>query len=150
MADVPTNEHEQKRTLTIDVFIPDHPDRSNTPVFEKTRRALIQPESKCEIDNADCDYSKPLELHHNVVEWADSLGVDWEKIKHTVPDFDWSSFDPAHPETFIDSHWNANRVLCKKHHTGEDHGIHCMDYPTWQMQKFKRDDFIMTPDEEKS
>lgn len=147
---IPANEHELKRTITIDVFVPDHPDRTGTPIFEATRRELIvkNPSAKCEVDNEDCDHTHPLELHHNHVEWCDSNGVDWDLVKRDVPDFDWATFDPAHPETFIDSKWNANRVLCKKHHTGTDHGIHMLDYPTWQMQKYKRRDFIFSPDEE--
>lgn len=144
------NEHEQKRTMSIDVFIPDHPDRTNTPIFVATRRLLIvqNPYAKCEVDNGHCDHDNPLELHHSRLEWCDSLAVDWEKVKADCPDFDWSSFDPAKPETFIDSKWNANRVLCKKHHTGSDHGIHCLDGPTWQMQKYQKADFVFSPDEE--
>ncbi len=147
----PVNEHEQKLTLRIDVFVPDHPDRKGTPIFDRTRKKLIanNPHAKCVIDNSDCDHDHPLELHHRIVEWCDSLGVDWEKVKLAVPGFDWASFDPAHPETFIDSEWNADTVICKKHHTGEDHGIHYLPYPIWQMQKYKRDNFILTPDEEK-
>lgn len=147
---VPAGEHEQKRTLTIVRFIPDHPDRKGTPVFEHTRKELIanNPDARCEINNEDCDHDHPLELHHDHVEWCDTGDADWEKVKKDVPDFDWASFDQTKPETFVDSKWNAKRVLCKKHHTGEDHGIHCLDYPTWQAQKYKRDGFIMTPDEE--
>lgn len=146
------SEHEQKRTLTIDVFIPDHPDRTNTPIFEATRRKLItcNPAARCAVDNGHCDHDHPLELHHRYVEWCDSLGVDWTKVARAVPDFDWTHFDPGHPETFIDSEWNANMVLCKKHHTGKDHGIHCMDGPTWDMQGFQRSDFLFSPDEAKS
>jgi hypothetical protein len=144
------NEHEQKRTLTVDVFIPDHPDRSNTPIFEATRRELIthNPEAKCEVDNGHCDHDHPLELHHKHVEWCDSNGVDWEKVKQEIPDFPWATFDPSKPETFIDSKWNAKQVLCKKHHTGVGHGIHCLDGPTWQMQKLQKADFVFSPDEE--
>ena len=148
----PLGEHLLKRTLSIQVFVPDHPDRSNTPIFEHTRNLFIKnnPDACCSVNNGHCDHDHPLELHHSHVEWCDSLGVDWEKVKLAVPDFDWASFDPAHPETFIDSKWNANVVLCKKHHTGPDHGIHCLDGPTFQMQKFQRKDFVYSPDEEVS
>lgn len=146
----PTNEHELKRTLSIDVFAPNHPDRTGTPLFDRTHKELIgdNPNAVCEVNNGHCDHVNPLELHHNHVEWCDSLGVDWEKVKKDVPDFDWASFDPTKPETFIDSKWNAYRVLCKKHHTGKDHGIHMTDGPTWQMQKYQRADFVFSPDEE--
>lgn len=144
---LPKNEHEQRLTLSVDIFIPDHPDRSNTPIFEATRRKIIShnSEARCWI----CGTKEGLELHHNFIEWCDSDGVDWEKVKIDCPDFDWVNFNPANPETFIDSEWNANLVLCKKHHTGKDHGIHMLPYPTWLMQRHKRQDFIFSPDEQK-
>jgi hypothetical protein len=141
----PTNEHEQKLTLSVDIFIPNHPDRANTPIFDATRKKLIanNPSACCWV----CGCKDDLELHHELVEWCDSDGVDWEKVKLDAPDFDWASFDSAHPETFIDSEHNAKLVLCKKHHTGKDHGIHMLPYPTWLMQRHKRADFVFTPDE---
>ena len=142
----PANEHEQKLTVSIDIFVPDHTDRANTPIFEHSRKQLIVDNKMacCEV----CGSTEELELHHEHVEWCDSDGVDWGKVRADVPSFDWASFDPAHPEMFIDSTFNANRVLCKKHHTGKDHGIHYLPYPIWQMQKYKRVDFVFSPDEE--
>ncbi len=147
----PPGEHEQRLTFSIDVFVPNHPDRSASPTFQRTHKKLIgnNPEAKCYIDNEDCDHDHPLELHHKYVEWCDALAVDWEKIKALCPTFDWTAFDPQEPETFIDSEHNACLVLCKKHHTGKNHGIHLMPKPVWNLQKFKRRDFIMTPDEVK-
>lgn len=145
------DEHEQRLTLHIDIFVPNHPDRSESPIFRHTREKLIEkadPPATCKVNNEDCDHEHPLELHHSVVEWCDSNGVDWLKVAEACPDFDWKTFDPAHPETFIDSEYNANLVLCKKHHTGVDHGIHCLPLPIWNMQKFKRRDFVFSPDEE--
>ena len=144
---IPPHEHEEKITVSVDVFVPDHPDRTSTPIFAHARRVLISqnPKAVCEI-NLNCEGG--LELHHSWVEWCDSDGVDWEKVKLDVPEFDWASFDPSKPETFIDSVFNAKRVLCKKHHTGKDHGIHYLPYPIWQMQKYKRKDFVFSPDEE--
>ena len=145
---VPKGEHEEKITISVDVFVPDHPDRTNTPIFAHSRRVLIanNPNACCEV----CGIKEDLELHHEHVEWCDSDGVDWEKIKKDVPDFNWDGFNPDAPETFIDSVFNANRVLCKKHHIGKDHGIHYLPYPIWQMQKYKKDTFVFSPDEESS
>jgi hypothetical protein len=142
----PKNEHEQKMTVSVDVFVPDHPDRTESPIFAKARKQLISdnPNACCEV----CGIKKDLELHHDIVEWCDADGVNWDKLKKLYPDFDWKNFDPSRPETFVDSVYNARRVLCKKHHTGKDHGIHYLPYPIWQMQKHKRDDFIFSPDEE--
>jgi hypothetical protein len=138
-------EHLQKQTLTVQVFIPDHPDRTTTPIFAATRRKLIEhnPDACCEI----CGTKDSLELHHQHVEWCDSTAVDWDKVSKEVPEFDWVSFDQSKPETFIDSEWNARLVLCKKHHTGLDHGIHMLPYPLFLLQKVKKADFIFSPDE---
>ena len=144
----PPNEHLQKQTLTVQVYVPDHPDRTTSNVFAKTRRKLIEnnPEACCFI----CGTKDGLELHHEVVEWCDAGAVDWTKVEAEVPDFPWSTFDPDHPETFIDSEWNAKLVLCKKHHTGADHGIHMLPITLWRLQKLERADFIFSPDEGKT
>ena len=144
-----SGEHLQKQTLTIEVFAPDHPDRTESPVFKATRDKLIKnnPNAKCYIGNAHCDHDHPLELHHSLVEWCDSNAVDWDKIKLLVSDFPWDKFDPAKPEDFIDSAWNANLVLCKKHHTGKDHGIHTLPVPLWELQKTMKTGFVFSPDE---
>jgi hypothetical protein len=138
-------EHLQKQTLTVQVFVPDHPDRTTTPIFAATRRKLIEnnPDACCYI----CDGKDDLQLHHFWVEWCDSGAVDWAKVAEVVPDFDWANFDPAKPETFIDSEWNANLVLCSKHHIGGDHGIHTLPYGLWLLQRLKRPDFVFSPDE---
>jgi hypothetical protein len=143
---VPAGEHLQKQTLTVQVFVPDHPDRTTTPIFAATSRKLIEhnPDACCYI----CGTKEGLELHHQHVEWCDSTAVDWDAVKALVPDFDWATFDPTHPETFIDSEHNARLVLCKKHHVGADHGIHMLPEPLWRLQKIKRADFVFSPDEE--
>jgi hypothetical protein len=147
---VPVGEHEQKITVQVDVFVPDHPDRTESPIFRKARKLLIEdnPNACCFVNNEECDHDHPLELHHAIVEWCDADGIDWDKMKTLYPDFDWSTFDADHPEIFIDSAYNARLVLCKKHHTGQDHGIHFLPFPVWQMQKHKRASFIFSPDEE--
>ena len=148
-ARAPAGVHEVKNTLTVDRYVENHPDRTGTPLYEHTRKLLIggNPGAICMVNNQHCDHDHPLELHHSHVEWCDSLGADWKKVARLVPDFDWGAFDPAHPETFIDSKWNANMVLCKKHHTGPDHGIHRVDQPTFQAQIYLRDDVPFSPDE---
>ncbi len=141
--------HLQKQTLTVQVFVPDHPDRSTSPTFVATRRKLIEhnPAAKCFVDNKHCDHEHPLELHHSVVEWCDAGAVAWDLVAELVPDFDWSTFNPATPESFIDSEWNANLVLCKKHHIGKDHGIHTLPYPLWRLQRLAKESFVFSPDE---
>lgn len=146
MASDPVGEHLQKQTLTVQVFVPDHPDRTETPLFAATRRTLIEhnPEAECFI----CGIKTDLQLHHYWVEWCDSTAVDWKKVAEIVPAFDWATFDPTKPETFIDSPANAKLVVCSKHHIGSDHGIHTLPYGLWLLQRLKRPDFTFSPDEE--
>ena len=150
MASEVAGEHLQKQTLTILVFAPDHPDRTSSAVFGRTRDKLIKhnPAAKCYIDNEHCDHDHPMELHHQFVEWCDSEAVDWRKVAELCPDFEWEHFNPDHPETFVDSEANARMVLCKRHHVGKDHGIHMLPWPLWNLQKVKKKDFVFSPDEE--
>ena len=138
--------HEQKQTLKVDVYIPDHPDRTESPIFSATRRKLIEknPDACCYI----CGSKDQLELHHQHVEWCDSNAVNWAEVSKLEPYFPWNAFDPSKPETFIDSEFNAKLVLCKKHHTAPNHGIHCLPEPLWRFQKLKAKDFVFSPDEE--
>ena len=61
--------------------------------------------------------------------------------------FDWHSFDPSKPETFVDSMANM-LVLHEKFHRGNNHGIHELSFPIWIFQAFPRlDGFVFTKDE---
>lgn len=61
--------------------------------------------------------------------------------------FNWHTFDPAKPETFVDSIYNM-LVLHEKFHRAEDHGIHMTTFPIWIFQAFPRvAGFIFSPDE---
>ncbi len=138
------NEHEQKLTLSVDIFYPDHAPRTESALFGRTKHHLVAVlDTPCWV----CGTKEGREVHHFHAEWADSDGIDWEKMKTFHPEFDWSGFDPAHPETFIDSEYNM-MVLCKYHHTHKDHGIHMLPYPIWVMQRNKLAGFEFAPDEE--
>lgn len=62
--------------------------------------------------------------------------------------FDWSTFDPAKPEEFVDcmAHmW----PLHEKFHRATGHGIHMETFPVWSFQALPRiAGFIYTADEE--
>jgi len=61
--------------------------------------------------------------------------------------FDWSSFDPAKPETFVDSAANM-LVIHEKFHRSGGYGIHRHTLPIWLFQAFPRvPGFIYSPDE---
>ena len=138
----PENEHEVRETLTVDIFYPDHPPRSESALFRRTKHHLIDVLDKpCWV----CGCKQDREVHHFHVEWADALGVDWDRMRELHPDFPWSTFEK--PEDFIDSEYNM-MVLCAKHHRHKDHGIHMLPYPIWIMQRVQDEDFVFSPDEE--
>ena len=61
--------------------------------------------------------------------------------------FDWRAFDPAKPETFIDSPQNM-LPISEKFHRSSTHGIHHRSVPTFIFQAYPRQaGFIFSPDE---
>lgn len=61
--------------------------------------------------------------------------------------FDWQAFDPAKPETFIDSPQNM-LPLAAKFHRSPAHGIHHRSFPTFVFHAYPRKaGFVFTPDE---
>ncbi len=61
--------------------------------------------------------------------------------------FDWQAFDPAKPETFIDSPQNM-LALSAKFHRSATHGIHHRTFPTFVFQGYpRRAGFVFSPDE---
>lgn len=64
-----------------------------------------------------------------------------------VRGFDWQAFDPAKPETFVDSMENM-LVLHEKFHRAKQHGIHSQSFPIWLFQAFPRKaGFVFCADE---
>lgn len=61
--------------------------------------------------------------------------------------FDWETFDPARPETFVDS--SANMLpLHEKFHRHRSHGIHELSLPLWIFQTLPRvNGFVFSRDE---
>ncbi len=61
--------------------------------------------------------------------------------------FDWSAFDPAKPETFVDSAANM-LVIHEKFHRARSYGIHGTSWPIWTMQGWPRvSGYVYSPDE---
>ena len=141
---IPAHEHELHETITVDVFYPDHPPRTESPVFKATKKHWHAQNAVCSV----CMSHEHIEIHHKFIEWADSEGVDWDKVRAAHPAFDWAGFKDA--SDFIDSVYNTE-PLCMKHHRGPaPHGKHFTPEPIWNMQKYQRADFVYSPDEEKS
>jgi hypothetical protein len=60
--------------------------------------------------------------------------------------FDREAFDPARPETFVDSTCNQ-LLLCTLRHRGKDHGRHEESDPVRSVQAFLLPGFVYLPDE---
>ena len=130
-------EHEQRLTLHCDYWIPDHAEpRTASPTYVKARHHIINVlDTPCWV----CGSKEQRETHHTHIEHCFAEAVDWAKVAADFPNFDWQSFDPSHPETWLDSEQNL-RVYCKLHHTGP-RGVHTNPYPDFVVQRYLRDGF---------
>lgn len=138
---MPNNEHEFKETITIDIYYPDHPPRTESSLFTRTKHHLIKVlDTPCWV----CGTKENREVHHFHAEWADEGGIEWDKMRILHPAFAWSTFNE--PSDFIDSEYNM-KILCATHHRLKNHGIHMLSYPIWIMQRNKREDFIFAKDD---
>lgn len=137
----PAHEHLVHETITVDVFYPDHAPRTESQVFAATKRHWHAAGARCVV----CGTDQKIEIHHRFIEWADADGADAGKLKAAHPDFDWSTFSAM--ADFVDSVYNTE-PLCELHHRGPaPHGKHFTPEPIWNMQKYRRDDFVYAPDE---
>ncbi len=134
-----SSEHEVHETLSVDIYYPNHPPRTESELFRKTKTYLInEKDTPCWV----CGTKLNREVHHFHVEWADADGVDWDKMRKLHPDFNWGNFKS--PGDFVDSAYNM-MVLCADHHRHKDHGIHMLPYPIWIMQAICNSSFVFAP-----
>lgn len=64
--------------------------------------------------------------------------------------FDWEAFDPARPETFVDSPANMLAINAR-FHRHPNHAIHALPLPLWIFQAFPRmPGFVFSRDEIKA
>lgn len=135
-----TQTHEQKETLTVDVYIPGHEPRTTTSLFSKSRKILLESQDRCYIcgDTAE-QAGSPLEAHHHPIERSFAEMIDWSEgslIRKDFPHFDWTNFDENDPYKFVDDMTVNGLILCKTHHTGKNTGIHDLPYPIWIAQRY--------------
>ena len=131
---------------------------------------------RCFICNATASESgEPLEAHHVVIERCYTVGVDWHKVKADfssiepevvtvlaksehqlmkwiarIASFDWASFNPRNEDeayAFVDSMLANGLMLCKKHHTGKDEGIHWLPFPIFIFQRYAKEGYKFSPTE---
>lgn len=137
----PAGFHELKRSIVEDVYVMDHAHRVTTALFERTRKALIDAGGRCWICNKAHSHDDPLELHHAVIERCFMGEVDYgpsSRLRADYPQFAWDTFDPAHPETFVDDARANGLLLCRLHHTGPL-GIHSKSFPEFEAQRYLKE-----------
>ena len=145
--------HDLKDTLSVEVETPGHEargaasalfKRTKKEIFEKAPVLSLHPEpGRCFICNATAEeLGEPLEAHHFGIEWSFAEApIDWDRVKQDFPDFDWANFDPSQPMQFVDDMTAQGLLLCKKHHTGKDEGIHNMPFSLWIAQRYLKDGY---------
>lgn len=140
-----TEAHEEKNTFVVDVNIPGHDPRVSTPLFIRSRNALLERSARCWICGDTAEQSgHPLEAHHYPIERSFAEMIDWSEgsqIRADFPNFDWANFDASDPYKFVDDMTVNGRMLCKKHHIGKDEGVHCLPEPVWLAQKYGKDGY---------
>lgn len=146
MTDV-TQVHEEKNTFQVDVNIPGHAPRVTTPLFTASRLHLLARDKACYVCGALHTKESPLEAHHYPIERSFAEMIDWSEtsqIRKDYPFFGWGSFDEANPYSFVDDMNVNGRLLCKKHHTGKDEGVHDLPEPVWLAQRYGKEGYVFS------
>jgi hypothetical protein len=154
MSDTTTPAHIDKSTLTVAFYDPEHAQRITTPLFTRTRDEVLAKEPVCFMCGQPASVVGSLELHHNCVERMFAEIIDWNLIKDAAlagevgwtedqrklnKEFDWDSFMnsvPFDPYVWVDNMHLNGIPICKPHHTGQNEGIHNVDYPRWLAQRY--------------
>jgi len=173
----PKNEHEKKATLSEDTFYPDHEVRKESALFVRTKKEMrAECFDACSVcgDTEQLEFHhrffewayqhainwqwiKDVATNKTDVMWSHKLTcvvpipkkhLIWDLIRLTQG-FDWESFDPANPVSFVDSEYNQ-LPLCMLHHRGKNHGRHEESDPVWNVQGFLVEGFVYSPDELKA
>ena len=134
--------HDQHVGHSYVVHYPPHPARTDDPHyrdFEHLHREWKKdPERwQCAIgkhrgDFAECDLTRPLELHHSHVEFSLQNGVDLAWLEVDYPGIS----DPAAVGAWVESAANLT-VLCVAHHRGPG-GIHTAAAADYEAAKYVR------------
>lgn len=142
--------HEEKETLSVDVYIPGHEPRTTTALFERTRKLLMERGggNRCYICNRNAiQVGTPLEAHHYPIERSFANMVDFSphsRLRRDFPQFDWAHFDaqvPMDPYLFVDDMTVNGLPLCKQHHTGKNAGVHMLPHPVWVAQRYGQEGY---------
>lgn len=134
--------HDQKISHSYVVHYPPHPARQSDPHYKDFNHIHQQwkkdPEKwQCAIgkhrdDFSECDLTKPLELHHDHIEFSLQNGVDLAWLE---PDYAGIS-SPEELGAWVESAANLV-VLCVAHHRGPG-GIHVASAADFEAEKYVR------------
>jgi hypothetical protein len=129
-----TAAHTETVAYRVTLSYPEHAPREHDPHYKAFHEAHDRlkrlGELKCWVGNADC--IGDMELHHNIVE--DALINDVDRIKLAL---DHPVFTTDSDDAFLDLIQGEGNLLClcRMHHIGAL-GVHCMPYPSWNVQKY--------------
>ena len=147
--------HVERETLAVEVNIPGHAPRTETSLFERTRKALIARDGCCWICGAKDSKESPLQSHHYPVERSLATAWDWPRFIRDckagawgphAQAFDWDNFDPvSDPYKFVDDQTANGLLLCAACHIGKDEGIHMIPWPLWIWRKYAPDGYEIIP-----
>lgn len=145
-------EHDLKETITVDINTPGHEPRgAATPLFRKTREELLQLQPGCWC----CGAKEGLEAHHFPIERSLAGLVDWALVtkdakegnlgktpeqRKAAASFDFTGIEDD-PYRFVDNMLVNGLILCKKHHTGKEEGIHATTGPIWEAQRYAKEGY---------
>jgi hypothetical protein len=134
--------HDAAQTHHYTIHYPEHPARTDDPHyadFNHLHRAWKADPDKwqCAVgkhrgDFAECDLTKPLELHHSHVEFSLQNGVDLAWLEKDYPGIS----DPNAVGAWVESADNLE-VLCVFHHRGHD-GKHVAAYADFEAARYVR------------
>lgn len=154
-----TDAHEETKTLSVDVNIPEHADRTETSLYRNSREAmfLFPPLIVFRAKPGECficqkteeELGEPLQSHHFGIErcYAEAENIDWDLVARDFPSFDWATFDPKRPYQFVDDMTAQGLPLCLEHHIGKYTGIHFLPMPLWLMQRYLPNGYQFSPNE---
>jgi hypothetical protein len=134
--------HDQLMTNHYTIHFPPHPARTDDPHykdFNAIHRAWKKDPEKWQCfvgkmrgDYSECDYTKPLELHHAHIEFSMQNGVEFAWLEKAYPGI----ADPTTVGAWVETAENL-MVLCVRHHRGSG-GIHHASASDYEAAKFIR------------
>lgn len=131
-------EHTMTKHLTEIVITPEHAERTESEEFVKTKKTLKKDDHyHCWI----CNSEEHLQVHHFGCEWSLEADCDFDKLKDLLMLFDFYGYSHSMkdiPLTSVDDIRNM-LVLCQRHHTHPENGIHEITFPVWISQKWAKD-----------